>query len=151
MRALILTCSSRHPRLPLRLFDEQVVAGPHWPDAQTLHGRWRSLRTPAGDYDVTDILAKIPSEQSPDVILCLLDQTPVSRPRNLQCFDGRRILIAIQQCGRAIDFDYAAAESFDEVIIASERCSLEDVLHSEPQRDWSASSEPVFLPHEQAC
>ncbi len=151
MRALILTCSTKHPKLPLRLFEQQLVAGPHWPDAQTMHGLWRSLRTSAGDYDVAELLAKIPAIQYPDVILCLLDGHAVSRPRNLQCFPGRKILVAAQGAVGSPDFNYGDCESFDHVVGASNHASLEEMVRPECQPDWEAPIGMFDPAHVRAC
>lgn|GEM_PF-6720331 len=151
MRALILTCSAKHPKLPLRLFEEQLVAGPYWPDAQTLHGQWRSLRTSLGDYDVADLLAKIPADQYPDVILCLLDRDPASRPRNLQCFHGRKILIAAHGPSGTSDFDHGGYEPFDQVIRGTDRCSIKELVHRERLCGWERAAGIFDLPRARAC
>ena len=71
MRALILTSSStRQVSIP-QLADEQIIAGPDWPDAQDLEGRWLSLRAPSGILELEIVLSKIPDHQWPDRIVLL--------------------------------------------------------------------------------
>ena len=78
MRVLLLNDSPARCPAPPRLADEQIIAGPDWPDAQTLDGKWISLRTPAGEYDLAALLAKIPAGQKPDVIVSLVDPAAAS-------------------------------------------------------------------------
>ncbi|HEX2861171.1 MAG TPA: hypothetical protein VHN79_06010 [Lacunisphaera sp.] len=73
MRALILTCSPSSRALIPHLADEQIIAGPHWPDAQDLEGRWLSLRAPTGVRELGVVLSKIPDYQWPDRIVFLHD------------------------------------------------------------------------------
>ena len=71
MRALILTNSPvGHADIP-QLADEQIIAGPDWPDAQDLEGRWLSLRAPSGLDELEVVLSKIPPYQWPDQIVLL--------------------------------------------------------------------------------
>jgi len=138
MRALLITCSARHPKLPLRFFGDQIVAGPTWPDAQTLHGRWRSLRAPWGDYDVADLLGKIPTEQKPDVIVYFGDSAATSRPCNLQAFTGRKIMAL----GRGLNAElnqptlapYLSVERFDHIVAVESDAALRDLLNGERDR-----------------
>jgi hypothetical protein len=78
MRALILTTSpANHMAIP-QLADEQIIAGPDWPDAQDREGRWLSLRAPGGYDDLNQILAKIPEDQRPNIVVWLPDASQPS-------------------------------------------------------------------------
>jgi hypothetical protein len=69
MRALILTRLPADQASIPQLADEQIIAGPEWPDAQDSEGRWLSLRAPTGVNDLDLILSKIPDHQWPDRIV----------------------------------------------------------------------------------
>jgi hypothetical protein len=73
MRALILTRSPFGQVSIPQFADEQIIAGPDWPDAQDLEGRWLSLRAPTGVNDLDLVLSKIPDHQWPDQIVYLRD------------------------------------------------------------------------------
>ena len=66
MRVLLATGSPPGYMLPPQLGDEQVNCGPDWPDETGPDGRVRSIRTPAGPYDLTLVAAKLPPGQQPD-------------------------------------------------------------------------------------
>ena len=86
MRALILTSSStRQVSIP-QLADEQIIAGPDWPDAQDLEGRWLSLRAPSGIQELEIVLSKIPDHQWPDRIVLLSEDEQTAGSR-LEVFD----------------------------------------------------------------
>lgn len=73
MRALILSnCPFDRSNIP-QVADEQIIAGPNWPDAQDIEGRWLSLRAPTGIEDLDLVLSKIPDAQWPDKIIYLRD------------------------------------------------------------------------------
>jgi hypothetical protein len=73
MRALILTSSPADLSAIPQLADEQIIAGPDWPDAQDTEGRWLSLRAPGGYDDLNSVLAKIPEDQRPNIVVWLPD------------------------------------------------------------------------------
>jgi hypothetical protein len=120
MRALLLTGSPARSVAPLQLTAEQIVAGPDWPDAQTRDGRWISLRTPMGPYDLATVLSKIPADQWPDLIVSLADASGRSQPRNLGCFPGTKILLlpdlASQPETLQHAFNHTGCELFDRVV-----------------------------------
>lgn len=128
MRVLILTGSPSYARASLQLFNEQIVAGPDWPDAQTLDGCWLSVRTPMGEYDLAELLAKIPDYQRPDAVVCIADRQWRNRPRNLRAFPGNRILVLSDRPGEepavADLFSYLGRESFDRVMLMRDQSQL---------------------------
>lgn len=73
MRALILTRSTAGQVSIPQFADEQIIAGPDWPDAQDAEGRWLSLRAPTGIENLDLVLSKIPDHQWPDRIVYLRD------------------------------------------------------------------------------
>jgi hypothetical protein len=132
MRALLLTGFSAFSMNPPRLADEQIVAGPDWPDAQTSDGRWLSLRTPAGEYDLAGLLAKIPKEQMPHQILCLSDVECRNKPRNLSAFYGQKTLFVMKgeqtKTPLAEIIRYSVKESFSRVMLVSDKLELEKCI-----------------------
>ncbi len=132
MRVLLLTGSSARQLPPPQLGDTQIVAGPDWPDAQTLDGEWISLRTPVGEYDIATLLAKIPAEQRPDVVFVFANGAWRNQPRNLGCFTGKRILLFSACHEKSSEmpqlFPYLGAERFDRVMLAKNQYHQEQFL-----------------------
>ena len=125
MRALFLTGSPGTYMAPPRLADEQIIAGPDWPDAQTADGRWTSLRTPVGNYDLASMLAKLPPEQKPDVVISLVDASWRNVPRNVAAFRGPKALLVADTHHLASPlismFQYTATEAYDRVVFLYDR------------------------------
>jgi hypothetical protein len=86
MRVLILTSSPFDKLTIPQLADEQIIAGPDWPDAQDLEGRWLSLRAPTGFQELDIVLSKIPDYQWPDQIV-FLRNTEQSTALQAEVFD----------------------------------------------------------------
>ncbi len=93
MRVLFATGSPASYMAPPTLSAQQVVCGPDWPDAQDKHGRWVSLKTPAGQYNLAEVAARLPADQQPEVVVCLVDAARRSLPRGLAAFKGPRVLL----------------------------------------------------------
>ena len=125
MRALFLTGSPARYMAPPQLAEEQIVAGPDWPDAKAPDGRWLSLRTPVGDYDLEAILAKIPAEQMPDAVISLVDASWRNAPRNVAAFHGPKALLVADTHHLSSPligmFSYAGAEAFDRIVFLYDR------------------------------
>jgi len=113
---------------PPRLADEQIVAGPDWPDAQTQDGKWISLRTPVGAYDLSVILARIPADQRPDAVVSLVDASWRNQPCNIASFRGPKALLVADTHHLASPligmFQYAATERYDRVVFLYDRHHL---------------------------
>ena len=82
MRVLFSTGSSARYMLPPQLGAEQVNCGPDWSDDVAPDGRVRSLATPVGNYDLAALAARLPDEQQPDLVVCLVDASWRNLPRN---------------------------------------------------------------------
>lgn len=125
MRVLLLTGSSARYMAPPQLGEEQINAGPDWTDAQDAGGRWVSLQTPAGEYSIASLFAKLPLEQWPDVLVCLVDASRRNLPRNLGAFRGPKILLLADthhlQSPLLTMIRYAAAEPFDRIVFLYDR------------------------------
>ncbi len=120
MRVLLLNGSPARYMAPPQLGETQIVAGPDWPDAQTPEGKWLSLRTPVGEYDLATVLAKIPADQRPDTIVNLVDATWRNRPRNCAAFAGSTTLLIIDSAQLVFPlaelFNYTEHEKFERVV-----------------------------------
>ncbi len=132
MRVLLLTGSHPIYQCPLQLSDEQITAGPEWADAQTIDGRWISMRTEFGETDLTQLLAKIPAAQSPDALVCVADADWSVRPANLRAFKGTRVLLLADRPGEKPTmsevFRYVGRETFDRVMFMRDQAQLTRLL-----------------------
>ena len=121
MRVLFATGSPPAYMLPPQLGDEQVNCGPDWSDCTGADGRIVSLRTNVGAYDLAAIAAKLPADQRPDLVACLVDSSRRSLPRNLAAFKCPRVLLIADTHHLASPLigilQYAASECFDRMVI----------------------------------
>jgi len=93
MRILFSTVSPEHYMRPPILSEDQVICGPDWADCCDTDGRITSFNTPKGEYDLSAFCRKLPSEQQPDVVVCLLDASWKNIPRNLAAFKCPTVLL----------------------------------------------------------
>jgi tetratricopeptide (TPR) repeat protein len=125
MRILYLTGSPGTYMRPPSLSDEMLVAGPDWTDALDEKGKIVSLKTQIGKFSVKTVISKIPPEQSPDVLVCLVDATKRCLPQDLACFSGPKILLLADthhlQAPLSSLLSYAGAEPFDRIILLYDR------------------------------
>lgn len=128
MRILFLTGSPARYMAPPVLAEEQINAGPDWPDEVAPDGRWRSLRTPVGAYDLAALLAKLPPEQQPDAVVALVDASWRNQPRNLAGFRGPKALLVADTHHLSSPlismFSYAATERYDRIVFLYDRHHL---------------------------
>lgn len=92
MRILFSTCSAPQYMAPPVLSDEQVNCGPFFPEV-IIDGRVFSLTTPKGEYDLAALAARLPEEQQPDVVVCLVDSSWYSVPKNLAAFKCPKVAL----------------------------------------------------------
>lgn len=139
MRTLLLTGSLAPMQAPLQLCATQITAGPDYADAQTIDGRWLLMRTPAGNYNLAGLLARIPATQQPEAIVLLLEGEWRDTPRNFRCFGGTKILLLADSVGHQSDlsaiFRFVAQEPFDRVMFLKEATQLKRFL---------AGAAPIF-------
>ncbi len=125
MRVLLLTGSPSSYMAPPRLGDEQIVGGPDWPDARAADGRWLSVSTPRGEYDLAAVLAKLPMDEWPDVVACLVDASWRNLPRGLAGFRGPKVLLVADthhlQSPLITMIRYAATEPYDRIAFLYDR------------------------------
>ena len=125
MRVLFSTSSPAQYMMPPVLGDEQINCGPDWPDDIAPDGRVRSLKTPVGEYDLSAIAAKLPPEQRPDVVVCLVDASWRNAPRWLAAFAGPRVLLVADthhQNSPIIGMlRYLASEAYSRVVLLYDR------------------------------
>ncbi len=125
MRVLFSTGSPARYMRPPSLGDEQVNCGPDWADERAADGRIRSLATPTGDYDLATVAAKLPPEQQPDVVVCLVDASWRNVPHNLAAFKVPRVLLVADTHHLRSPLigmlRYLAGEPFDRVVFLYDR------------------------------
>jgi hypothetical protein len=125
MRVLFATVSPAAYMAPPRLSDEQINCGPEWPDALTPEGKVRSLATPLGEYDLALVAAKLPTDQQPDLIVCLVDASWRNVPRNLQAFRCPRVLLVADTHHMSSPIlgmlRYASTEPYDRIVLLYDR------------------------------
>jgi len=93
MRVLFATGSPATYMAPPRLSNDQVICGPDWADQQDESGRWQSLSTPVGQYNLAEVASRLPADQQPDVVVCLVDASRRNLPRGLAAFRCPRVLL----------------------------------------------------------
>jgi MoaA/NifB/PqqE/SkfB family radical SAM enzyme/tetratricopeptide (TPR) repeat protein len=124
MRILLSTCSPAEYMAPPRLADEQIVCGPDWLDAD-IGGFVTARNTPVGEYDLAAIAARLPSDQQPDAVVCLVDASWRSVPRNLQAFRCPKVLLVADthhlRAPLAGMVGYAQRERFDRIVLLYDR------------------------------
>lgn len=128
MRILFATGSPAHYMAPPRLAEEQVNCGPYFPDRQ-IGGSVVSLRTPKGEYDLFSVASRLPPDQQPDAVVCLVDSSRLNQPGNLAAFRCPRILLLADTHHLANPLlgmvNYMAAQRFDRVVVLYTRHHLE--------------------------
>lgn len=119
MRILYSTCSPASYMAPPRLADEQINCGPDWSDAN-LDGYVTALNAPLGEYDLAALAAKLPSDQQPDAVVCLVDASWRSIPRNLRAFRCPKVLLVADTHHLSAPISgmirYAQSEAFDRIV-----------------------------------
>jgi MoaA/NifB/PqqE/SkfB family radical SAM enzyme/tetratricopeptide (TPR) repeat protein len=124
MRILYATCSPASYMAPPRLSLEQINCGPDWLDAD-IGGYVTSRNTPLGDYDLAALAAKLPADQQPEAVVCLVDASWRSTPRNLSVFRCPKILLVADTHHLNTPISgmirYAQNEEFDRVVLLYDR------------------------------
>src|SRR6266851_6338763 len=105
---------------PPALAPGQIVCGPLYPN-QSIDGRVLSVRTPHGEYDIAQVMDRIPPEQRPDLLIVRADASGLNMPRNVAAARCPAVLVVgdthhmRNPIGRLLL--YACAETFAAVII----------------------------------
>jgi glycosyltransferase involved in cell wall biosynthesis len=126
MRVLLSTGSPAGYMMPPTLGEHQVVCGPDWPDRTDSEGRVLSFATPAGSYDLAALAAaKLPAEQQPDIVVCLVDSSWRNIPGNLAAFKCPKVLLVADTHHLSSPLvgmlHYIASEAFDRVVFLYDR------------------------------
>ena len=104
---------------PPVLSPEQVICGPEYPD-QSAEGRVISLKTVHGQYDIAEVIGRLPAEQKPELVVVRGDNTGQNVPRNLGALRCRKVLVVGDTHHRTAPLrrllSYALIEPFDAVI-----------------------------------
>jgi hypothetical protein len=104
---------------PPILASDQVVCGPRFPDMQD-GSRVVSMTSPEGDYDIAEVLNRLPVDQHPDLLVVRTDSKRENQPRNLSAVKGRKVLM-VGDTHHQVEpiramLDYAMAEPFDRIV-----------------------------------
>ncbi|WP_109076521.1 MULTISPECIES: glycosyltransferase [unclassified Azospirillum] len=103
------------------LFSErEVFCGPDCPTVETGDG-FASLGTPAGEFDLPSVVARLPAHQRPELIVVKADATRRNLPRGLDRLPGTKVLLVGDTHHFASPLRtllaYGAMESFDTVVL----------------------------------
>src|SRR4051812_34939062 len=128
MRVLFSSGSEPRYMLPPTLASEQVNCGPGFNDTTDSDGRIRSLKTPVGEYNLAAVAARLPREQQPDAVVCLVDASWRNLPRQLDAFSCPRVLLVADTHHLKSPligmFRYLASERFDRIVFLYDRHHL---------------------------
>lgn len=124
MRILFCTGSSATYMAPPRLADEQINCGPDWLDAD-IGGYVTARNTPLGEFDLAAIAERLPSDQQPEAVVCLVDASWRSMPRNLRAFRCPKVLLIADTHHLNTPISgmirYAQSEPFDRIVFLYDR------------------------------
>ncbi|MBK1840750.1 glycosyltransferase [Azospirillum sp. YIM B02556] len=103
------------------LFSErEVFCGPGCPTMETGDG-FSSLNTPAGEFDLATVVARLPAHQRPELIVVKADASRDNLPRGLDRLPGTKVLLVGDTHHFASPLRtllaYGAMESFDAVVL----------------------------------
>lgn len=124
MRVLFATGSAAQYMAPPRLGTEQINCGPDWPD-YAIGGYQLSLHTPIGEYDLASVAARLPADQHPEVVVCLVDASWRNMPRHLAGFRCPKVLLVADTHHLRGPITgmirYAQSEPFDRIVLLYDR------------------------------
>ncbi|MHC4112538.1 MAG: glycosyltransferase family protein, partial [Planctomycetota bacterium] len=125
--ALVSLLSSRNNYRPTIISTAEVFCGP---DCQTTMdaGKYRTIKSPAGVYDIEQIVKLLPPSQTPQLVVIKADATGRNFPINLQKLKCPRLLILgntqhLKTPIRAL-LNYALQEKFDFIMSDHKRHHL---------------------------
>lgn len=128
MRILFSTCSGANYMAPPKLADEQINCGPFF-RTREIGGRYVSLETPKGEYDIAALVARLPSDQRPDAVVCLVDASWFNQPKNLAAIKCPRIALVADTHHMAKPItgmiQYLLSQPFDRIVFLYTRHHLE--------------------------
>ncbi|MBF0334444.1 MAG: glycosyltransferase family 1 protein, partial [Alphaproteobacteria bacterium] len=119
---------------------DEVFVSPHCEDSHDARGI-RTLRSPPGRYDIGEILARLPAERHPDLVVVKIDATLGNIPGNLARLPCPKVLILgdthhLDEPIRRL-LDYAAVERFDRIVTDCNRQHLHFFLEAGfPRVHW---------------
>jgi len=125
MRSILFTGSAAAYMRPPLLTEEMLVAGPDWQDSTGDINGVMSFKTPLGAYSVKEIFSKIPQDKTPDLLVCLVDATMRSVPRDLAFFRGPKVLLVADthhlKSPISSMIRYSESEPFDRIVFLYDR------------------------------
>jgi tetratricopeptide (TPR) repeat protein len=125
MRLLFAYGSEPHYMSPPRLAEEQIDCGPYFHDRRH-DGRWLSVATPRGDYDLAKVAERLGPDQQPDLVAVHVDGASMAgTPRNLGAFKCPKLLLVADTHHGANPLGnlirYALDQPFDRVVLLYDR------------------------------
>ncbi|MEQ9621984.1 glycosyltransferase [Coleofasciculus chthonoplastes] len=125
--ALIFYLASRNLYRPIILSQREIFCGPDC-ETKTKGEKFRSIKTPTGQFDIAPIIDQLPRSQKPDIVVVKADATRRNFPSNLQSLDCPKLLIV----GDTHHFsapirtliEYASQEDFDFIMSEHDRHHL---------------------------
>jgi len=111
---------------PAKLSPNQVVCGPMWPTRRDSDGRFLSINT-TFSYDLPELIATLPVEQRPDLVVVRTCAEMANAPRNLAAVGCPKVLLLAdthwQHNRRPIHtvISYVQSESYDHVVLLYDR------------------------------
>jgi len=117
----LFCCLSAPSFYPRPLFSAQeIFCGPDCAD-EVEGGTVTALRTPAGNFDMAAVIARLPAAQRPDLVVVKADATRRNLARNLDRVPGTKVLLVGDTHHMAAPVDtllrYAASEPFDAIVV----------------------------------
>ncbi|MBW1783642.1 MAG: tetratricopeptide repeat protein [Deltaproteobacteria bacterium] len=131
----------------------EIFCGPDC-ETQTVNGRFRTIKTPTGGFDVHNMVQQLPEDQRPEIIIVKADATGRSFPGNLGPIRCPKVLILgdthhLKSPIRRL-IRYTRQENFDVVMSDHDRQHLHFFVEAGCVNSiWSPCLN--IYPHEQRC
>jgi hypothetical protein len=98
----------------------QVICGPMYPDRREA-GRVLSIKTALGDYDIAEVVSRLPPEQRPELVVVRADTSRANLPRNIAGLPCPAVLVVgdthHQRSPITTLLTYAMSEPYQAVIL----------------------------------
>lgn len=92
-RKLLFSTSGRPDYIPPpTLSHSQIICGPYYADMM-FNNVISSIKTEFGEYDIEDVIQKLPKNQYPELFVCRTDSSRVNRPRNISSLNCPKVLV----------------------------------------------------------
>ncbi len=120
MNVLFLTFTHPGYMPPLVLSDRQITAGPGY-ETTRVDGRVASLNVPLGPFDLPPVIAALPDDQKPELVVVQMDSYENFKPLGLSAVRAPKLLLIADthhgDGALAKMLDYARSQPFDRVAL----------------------------------